>query len=72
MTSEGRLVSAKELHRLHHLLLPMWTHSAPLSIIRCTSADSLPKSEANTEGEMIALGCDIVIQTEARDRNREQ
>jgi hypothetical protein len=35
---------------------PMWSQSAPFSIIRLHSADNWPKSEASTEGEMIARG----------------
>lgn len=34
----------------------MCNHSAPATIMRVTSADSLPKSEESTEGEMIGVG----------------
>ena len=34
----------------------MWSHSAPPLIMRLHSAVSCPKSEASTEGEMMARG----------------
>lgn len=34
----------------------MWSHSAPPFIIRLHSAVKLPKSEARTEGEIMARG----------------
>lgn len=36
--------------------VPIWSHSAPPSIILLHSADNLPKSEASTEGEIMARG----------------
>jgi hypothetical protein len=51
---------------------PMCSHSAPSTIMRLHSAVSWPKSEARTEGEMIARGIEVnrLWYRESQDRSR--